>query len=79
MSAHIVLRREQLAKIRKWVGLSTDAALAERMNVDPGNLSRVLRDRQEPSARFIAAMCSALGADFDDLFEVVAEIEAVSA
>jgi len=71
--ARINLRHDQLRKVRRWVGLTTDAALAARMGIDPGNLSRVLNGRQAPSSGFIAAMCAALDAEFDDLFEVVAE------
>lgn len=66
------LRTEQLAKIRNWVGLKTDAALAERMGIDAGNLSRVLRGKQQPGPKFIAALCTALDAELGDLFEVVA-------
>lgn len=72
MTATLRLRTDQLKKIRGWVGLKTDAALAERMNIDAGNLSRVLRGVQQPGPKFIAALCYALDADLADLFEVVA-------
>jgi len=71
MTATLRLKTEQLAKIRKWVGLTTDAALAARMGIDAGNLSRVLRGIQQPGPKFIAALCVALDADLADLFEVV--------
>lgn len=71
MVAILRLRTEQLAKIRKWVGLKTDAALAQRMGIDAGNLSRVLRGAQQPGPKFIAALCASLDADLNDLFEVV--------
>lgn len=71
MTATLRLRMDQLKKIRGWVGLTTDAALAERMKTDPGNLSRVLRGVQQPGPKFIAALCSALNADLADLFEIV--------
>jgi transcriptional regulator with XRE-family HTH domain len=70
VTATLRLKTKQLAKIRGWVGLTTDAALAERMGVDPGNLSRVLRGKQQPGPVFIAAMCTALNADLADLFEI---------
>jgi transcriptional regulator with XRE-family HTH domain len=73
VTATLRLKTDQLAKIRKWVGLATDASLAARMGVDAGNLSRVLRGTQQPGPRFIAAMCKALDADLDDLFEVIDE------
>lgn len=71
MTAVLRLKVEQLTKIRKWVGLTTDASLAERMGIDAGNLSRVLRGKQQPTGRFIASLCSALDAELGDLFEVV--------
>lgn len=72
MTATLRLRTDQLKKIRGWVGLKTDAALAERMNMDAGNLSRVLTGKQAPGPKFMAALCFALDAELADLFEVVA-------
>lgn len=72
MTATLRLRTDQLKKIRGWVGLKTDAALAERMNMDAGNLSRVLTGKQAPGPKFMAALCCALDAELADLFEVVA-------
>jgi len=71
MVATLRLKTEQLAKIRGWVGIKTDAELAARMGIDAGNLSRVLRGVQQPGPKFIAALCDALNADLADLFEVV--------
>lgn len=71
MTATLRLRTDQLKKIRGWVGLKTDAALAERMHMDAGNLSRVLTGKQAPGPKFIAALCVALDAEITDLFEVV--------
>lgn len=75
MVATLALRREQLAKIRRWKGLTTDAALADQMGIDAGNLSRVLSEKhpQQPGPKFIAALCHALDAELDDLFEVVSQ------
>lgn len=79
MTATLRLRTDQLKKIRGWVGLTTDAALAQRMGIDAGNLSRVLRGVQQPGPKFIAALCFALNAELADLFEVVApDAEAVA-
>lgn len=71
MVASLRLKTDQLTKIRKWVGLTTDASLAARMGIDAGNLSRVLRGQQQPGPKFIAALCSSLDAELGDLFEVV--------
>ena len=71
MSATLRLRADQLAKLRKLAGLQTNASLAERMNYDAGNLSRVLAGKQAPGPKFIAALVAAFpGFDLDDLFEV---------
>ena len=72
VAATLRLRTEQLAKLRRLAGLTTNRALAERMNYDEGNLSRVLTGKQTPGPRFIAALVSAFpGLDMDDLFEVI--------
>lgn len=73
MVATLRLKTEMVAKIRGWKGLKTDASLAEVMGIDAGNLSRVLRGKQQPGPKFIASLCSALEAELDDLFEVVTE------
>lgn len=70
-TATLRLRTDNLAKIRGWTGLTTDTALAAAMGIDAGNLSRVLRGKQQPGPKFIAALCHALGAELDDVFEVV--------
>lgn len=70
--ATLRLRTEQVAKYRRLAGLTTDRALAERMDFDAGNLSRVLAGKQAPGPKFIAALVAAFpGLDLDDLFEVV--------
>lgn len=73
MVATLHLRADNLAKIRRWKGLTTDAALAAAMGIDPGNLSRVLskKHQQQPGPKFIAALCYALDAELADLFEVI--------
>lgn len=78
MTATLRLKTEQLKKIRGWVGLKTDAALSARMGMDPGNVSRVLRGVQQPGPAFIAALCTALDADLDDLFEIVSDLDAAA-
>lgn len=70
MVATLRLKTEMVSKIRGWKNLKTDSALAEAMGIDAGNLSRVLRGKQQPGPKFIASLCSALEAELDDLFEV---------
>lgn len=71
MVATLRLKTETLANYRRLAGLKTDSALAQRMGIDAGNLSRVLKGTQQPGPRFIAAMCDAFEARLEELFEVV--------
>lgn len=73
MKATLRLREANLAKIRKWTGLTTNAALADAMGIDPGNLSRILQGKQQPGVNAIGSLCTALKCEMDDLFEVVAD------
>ncbi len=72
MTATLRLRVDQLAKLRTLAGITTDDALAKRMRMDPATVSRVLRGKQTPGPRFIAALVECFpGWDLDDLFEIV--------
>lgn len=72
VTATLRLRTAQLVKYRTLAGIATDDSLAKRMGVDPATVSRVLRGKQEPGPRFIAALVAAFpGMDLDDLFEVI--------
>ena len=72
MAATLRLRVDELAKYRRLAKLTTDAALANRMNYDAGNLSRVLAGKQTPGPKFIAALVAAFdgAVSLSDLFEV---------
>jgi len=66
------LRAGQLKKLRTVSGITTDAALAARMGMDPATVSRVLSGRAAPGPKFMAALVSCFpGWDLDDLFEVI--------
>jgi transcriptional regulator with XRE-family HTH domain len=79
MATTLKLRTDQLTKLRKLAGLDTNAALAQRMNFDAGNLSRVLAGKQQPGPKFMAALVSAFpGFSLDDLFEVVGDTKAAA-
>lgn len=71
MVATLRLKSEQVSKIRRWKNLTTDVQLAQAMGIDAGNLSRVLRGKQQPGPKFIASLCTALDADLGDVFEVI--------
>lgn len=71
MTATLRLKTETLANYRRLAGLKTDASLADKMRIDAGNLSRVLKGAQQPGPKFIAALCGAFEASLEELFEVV--------
>lgn len=72
MTTTLRLRVDQLQKLRILAGITTDAALAERMGMDPATVSRVLKGRNAPGPKFMAALVSCFpGWDLDDLFEIV--------
>jgi transcriptional regulator with XRE-family HTH domain len=72
MLATLALKQDGLAKVRKLAKINTDADLAHRIGIDPGNLSRVLAGKAAPGPKFIAGLMDAFGTEwFTDLFEVV--------
>lgn len=69
--AKLVLRRDRLAQFRKLKGITTDADLAERIGVNAGQVSRVLKGKSAPGPRFIAGILDVFGIEFfADLFAV---------
>lgn len=76
MTATLRLRTEALVKYRRIAGLDTNDSLAKKMQINAGNLSRVLGGRQTPGPKFMAALVAAFpGLELDDLFEVVVTSE----
>lgn len=73
MTSVLRLKAGTLANYRRLAGLTTDAKLAEAMGIDAGNLSRVLKGRQQPGPKFIGALCGAFDARLEELFEVVTD------
>lgn len=69
--AEIVLRQEQLAKLRKLKGIKTDAEFAGLIGVNAGQVSRTLKGKSGPGTQFIAGTLELFGIEFfADLFEV---------
>ena len=62
--------RDVLLAHRDAAGITSNAALAERIGVNESTLQRILGNHVEPSTRFIAGVLKALpGAKFEDLFK----------
>ncbi|MCP2163110.1 helix-turn-helix domain-containing protein [Williamsia serinedens] len=74
MLATLSLNTDGLAKIRRLTGTTKDYEFAQKIQVDPGTVSRVLSGKAGPGPRFIAGCVEAFGADcFTDLFDVVSD------
>lgn len=69
MAIHI--RRDQLFKMRRWKELDTDRAFAKALGMNPGQVSRILRDKSNIGTTFIEGCLRIWGIDaFTDLFEL---------
>ncbi len=67
----LILRRDQLAKMRRWKGLETDSKFADELAMNPGQVSRILRGRSNIGVRFIEGCLRIWGIDaFPDLFAI---------
>lgn len=74
VTLRIRLRDDVVGKCRRLAGLELDTDLAKAMDIDPSNVSRVLRGLQAPSTKFMAGLLTAFpGFGLDDLFEVVSD------
>ena len=58
-----------LSQIRKAQGLTTQA-LAYRIGIDDGNLSRIENDRIQPTIQTIVAICDGLGIPWQQVHAV---------
>ena len=68
---NVTIRWDRVRLLRQMRELDTDYKLANAMGMSQGSLSRTLRGLQAPGPRFIAGLCTALGATMNDLFEIV--------
>jgi transcriptional regulator with XRE-family HTH domain len=71
--AHIELRTDKLADLRRVAGLEPDAELARRMGIRQSSLHRVLAGTSKPGIRFVAGLLEVLGGEhwFEQLFFIV--------
>ena len=84
--AKIALRFDQLSKFRRIAAkngdptINVDAAFAERIGVNAGQVSRVLGNKSAPGTRFIAGCLDVFGVEcFADLFAIEPDDDASAA
>lgn len=81
--AKLALRRDQLTKFRRIAGdnLKSDAQFAAAIDINPGQLSRILSGKSAPGTKFIVGCLELFGGVdvFADLFAIVDEPEGEAA
>lgn len=74
MMATIAINVPEIRKCQKLAGIKNDRELADRMQLDAGNLSRVLTGRASPGPKFLAGLVVVFGVEwFADLVDVVSD------
>lgn len=67
----LVIRQDELRRIGRYkFGVTSDAALAAKLDMYPANLGRLLKGEVQPSGHIIAALLHRLNVPFEALFEV---------
>jgi len=75
IQATIRLRAGVNDLLKSLLGVATDTAVAQRLHLNQGHYSRVVRGGSAPGPKFMAHVLLRTGLDFDRLFEVVVEGE----
>lgn len=71
MATAIHLRKDRLDSLRTARGLTSDTALADKAGVSRVSIYRATKGDALPGPKMISGLCTALGVEFEDLFEVV--------
>ncbi len=67
----LVVRADELRRLGWYkFGVTSDAALAARLDMYPANLGRLLKGEVQPSGPIIAALLATLNVPFEALFEI---------
>lgn len=69
MSQHIRIREGLLERLRTLSGLKSDESQARLMGVSRATLHRI-NNGEQPSAKFMAALCSTYGLGLGEAFEI---------
>lgn len=77
--ARLRIDADELRRAREASGITSDRELAHRLHLDPATVSRVLSGRAEPGPKFIAAALEKLPTNFESLFVIDTDEEAVVA
>lgn len=69
MSQRIRIKPGLLERLRTFSGITSDDAQARMLGVDRATINRV-KNGDQPSAKFMAALCSSYGLGLGEAFEI---------
>lgn len=78
MSHRLRIKPGLLERLRTFSGITSDDAQARMLGVDRATINRI-KNGEQPSAKFMAALCSSYGLGLGEAFEVYAVAEEVAA
>ncbi|MGP9487873.1 helix-turn-helix domain-containing protein [Glutamicibacter sp. AOP12-B1-11] len=78
MSEQIRIKEGLLDRLRKFSGLTSDDAMARLLNVSRATIDRI-KSGDQPSAKFMAALCTTFGLGLGEAFEIYEVSEEVQA
>lgn len=78
MCQRIRIKPGLLERLRTFSGITSDDAQARMLGVDRATINRV-KNGEQPSAKFMAALCSSYGLGLGEAFEIYEIPEAAAA
>ncbi|WP_346921339.1 helix-turn-helix transcriptional regulator [Glutamicibacter creatinolyticus] len=72
MSQQIRIKDGLLDRLRNLTGITSDEAQARMLGVSRATIDRI-KNGEQPSAKFMAALCSTYGLGLGEAFEIVNE------
>lgn len=78
MGQRIRIKPGLLERLRTFSGITSDDAQARMLGVDRATINRV-KNGDQPSAKFMAALCSSYGLGLGEAFEIYEVAEDVAA
>ncbi|KUM31614.1 hypothetical protein AQ436_00290 [Arthrobacter sp. EpRS66] len=69
MTAQIRIREGLIERLRKVTGLNSDDAIARLLDVSRASIDRI-KNGEQPSGKFMAALCTTFGLGLGEAFEI---------
>lgn len=78
MTAKIRIREGLIERLRKVTGLNSDDAIARLLDVSRATIDRI-KNGEQPSGKFMAALCTTFGLGLGEAFEIYEVAEDMAA